>query len=192
MNKIILASTSPRRKELLKMLRLNFITTSSGYEEDMQLKMPPAELAKFLALGKAQVVARKYKNGVIIAGDTFVVLGKKLLGKPKNKKDAERMLKAISGRRLKVVSGYAIVDAKSKKKTTGCGYAEVYIKKLTEKEISWYISTKEPLDKAAAFAIQGYGAVLIRKIVGDYFTVIGLPIFQLAQSLRKFGITIIK
>ncbi|MBU2235698.1 septum formation protein Maf [Patescibacteria group bacterium] len=191
MKKIILASTSPRRRELLKKLNINFTVEASDYKEDMQKKMLPANLSKFLALNKAKAVAKKHNSGIIIGADTFVVFGNDLLGKPKNAVMARNMLKMISGKTLTVISGYAIIDAKTNKIHSGYSTAKVSIKKLSPKEISWYINTKEPLDKAGAFAVQGYGAVFIRKLEGDFFSVVGLPIYSLVQPLKKFGVNVI-
>jgi septum formation protein len=191
MKKIILASTSPRRKELLKKLGIQFTIEASDYEEDMKKKMPPSSLAKFLALNKAKAVAKKHNSGIVIGADTFVVFGNELLGKPKNVAMARRMLKRISGKTLTVISGYAIIDAKTGKKYSDYSEAKVYIKKLSTKEINWYIKTKEPLDKAGAFAVQGYGAIFIKKIEGDFFSVVGLPIYSLVQALKKFSVNII-
>lgn len=191
MKKIILASTSPRRKELLKKLNIQFTTEASDYVEDMKIKIPPTNLAKFLALNKAKAVAKKHNSGIIIGADTFVVFGNELLGKPKSPTMARAMLKKISGKSLTVISGFAIVDAKTNKSYSNYSAAKVYIKKLSPKEINWYINTKEPLDKAGAFAVQGYGAVFIRKLEGDFFSVVGLPIYSLVQALKKFDVNVI-
>jgi septum formation protein len=192
MKKIILASTSPRRIELLSNLNLEFTAEGSNYKEDMQKKLSPVRLAKYLAIGKAQAVANNHTDGIVIGADTFVVLGNELLGKPKDKKEASRMLRKISGKNVSVVTGFAIVDAKTARKYSGHSTAKVFIKKLTTKEILWYVGTGEPLDKAGAFAVQGYGAVLITKMEGDFFSIVGLPVYQLVQSLKKFGITVVK
>jgi len=191
MKKIILASTSPRRKELLEKTGLKFEIVSSDYEEDMGLKMKPLALAKYLSRGKAEAVAKKYKNHVIIAADTFVALGDELLGKPRTTTEAETMLKKISGKIVSIITGYTVFDTSSNKKISRVSEAKVHIKKLTAEEIKNYIKTKEPLDKAGAFAVQGIGAVLIKKIEGDFFGIVGLPLYDLAQSLKKVGVKII-
>lgn len=191
MKKIILASASPRRKELLEKTGLKFKIVSSDYEEDMGLKMKPIVLAKFLSKGKAEAVAKKYKDYIIIAADTFVALGDELLGKPHTKFEAEKMLRKISGKVVSIITGYTIIDTSINKKISNASEANVYIKKLTTEEIKNYIKTKEPLDKAGAFAVQGVGAVLIKKIEGDFLGVVGLPLYDLAQTLRKFGVNII-
>lgn len=188
MKKIILASGSPRRKELLKKLGIKFEVVPSDYEEDMSLKLKPQELAKFLSLEKAKSVAKNYKNAIIISADTFVVFKGKYIGKPHSKIEAKRMLKDISGKSHLVITGFTIMDTKNKKTISKTVETKVYIKKLTPKEINAYAKTKEPLDKAGAYAIQGLGKSIVEKIEGDYSNVVGLPIYALAESLKKFGI----
>lgn len=189
--KIILASTSPRRKELMERLGLKFEIVASDYEEDMGLKMHPMELAKFLSRGKAEAVAKKHKNHIIIAADTFVALKYELLGKPHTEIEAEKMLRKISGKVVSIITGYTVIDSLTNKKISKAVEAKVYIKKLTDEEIANYIKTKEPLDKAGAFAVQGIGSVIIKKIEGDFFGIVGLPLYDLAESLKKFGVRII-
>lgn len=189
--KIILASNSPRRKELLERLGLKFEIVASDYEEDMSLQMHPMELAKFLSHGKAEVVAEKYKNRIIIAADTFVALKYELLGKPHTEIEARKMLQKISGKIVSIVTGYTVIDSATNKKISKAVEAKVHIKKLTAEEIENYIKTKEPLDKAGAFAVQGIGSVIIKRIDGDFFGIVGLPLYDLAKSLKKFGVQII-
>lgn len=188
--KIILASTSPRRKELLRQIGLDFDVVPSDFEEDMSLKLSDAELAKTLALGKARGVAKKFKKGVIIGADTFVAYDGKRIGKPKDKNDARKMLRLLSGKTMKIYSGLAVIDAGSKKELLDCEVALVKMSKLSNREIDDYIKTGEPLDKAGAFAVQGIGDVFIEKISGCYSSVIGLPLRSLYKNLKKFGINI--
>lgn len=188
--KIILASTSPRRQELLKQIGLNFEIAPSKYEEDMSLNLSNQNLAKTLAYGKAKDVADKLKNGVVIGSDTFVVFQGKRIGKPKNKKDAENILKNISGKKLVIYSGIAIIDKYKNREIKDCEITKVKIKKLSTKEIKDYIATGEPLDKAGAFGIQGRGAIFIEKINGCYSNVVGLPLYKLYINLQKLGVTI--
>lgn len=189
MKQIILASTSPRRKALLKQIGLNFKTVSSNYEEDMTLKMKPTELAKFLSKGKADAV-KKRPNQIIISADTFITFENKILGKPHSLAQAKKTLQMISGKTLHVITGFTILDTDTGKSVSKSVTTKVYIKKLEQKEISSYIKTKEPLDKAGAFGIQEKGAVFVRKIEGDYNNVVGLPIYDLVQALKKFDINI--
>ncbi len=191
MKSIILASTSPRRKELMEKLALNFQVVSSDYEEDMNLKLKPLELAKVLSAGKAQAVALQYSNHIVIGADTFIALDNNLLGKPYTEKEAISMLKRISGKSISVITGFTIIDTSNNKKLSKAIETKVYIKDLSDEEIIGYVKTKEPLDKSGAFAIQGIGAVIVRKIDGDFFNVMGLPLFDLSESLKEFGINII-
>lgn len=191
MIKIILASTSPRRKEIFAKTGLKFSVVPSHYKEDMNSKRKPGELAKFLSRGKAENVAKKFKNGIVIGADTFVALKNELLGKPKNRAEAVRMLKKVSGKPVSIITGYTIIDTASGKRESRAVETKLYIKKLSSQEIRNYIKTKEPLDKAGAFAIQGIGAVLIERIEGDFLGAMGLPLYDLSKSLIKFGIHIL-
>lgn len=169
--KIILASTSPRRRELLEKIGLEFEVVGSDYEEDMSLALEPLDLAKHLSLGKAEAVAKHCPDHLIIAADTFVVLGKKLLGKPGTPEKALEMLKEVSGNTMSVISGLTIIDTRNTITISKSLETKVFIKKLTDREIQHYVDSGEPLDKAGAFAIQGLGAVMIEKIEGDYYTI---------------------
>jgi septum formation protein len=187
---IILASTSPRRKELLKQIGINFKIIPSNYKEDINLKLSNTNLAKVLALGKAKDVSGKLKEGIVIGSDTFIVFKNKRIGKPKNKKEAKKILKMISGKKIKIYSGVAIIDIKKNNKITDCEITEIKMKKLTPGEIDSYIKTGEPLDKAGAFGIQGMGAVFIEKINGCYSNIVGLPLNNLYKNLSKLNINI--
>ncbi len=188
MDKIILASSSKVRRELLKKLGLPFKAVSPNYEEDMTVRLPPLQLAKFLSTGKAEAVAKYYKSHVIIAADTFAVLGGKLLGKPYTTQEARHMLREISGKKLLFISGFTIIDTRGDKRLIKTVETNVYIKKLSDFEIDNYVKTGEPIGKACAFAIQGLGAVIVKRIDGDYYNVMGLPLYDLSEALKKFGI----
>ena len=185
--KIILASSSPRRKELFEKLRLPFTIEASDYEEDMTLKIPPLKLAKTLSCGKALAVARKHQSGIVIGADTFVVFDNHLLGKPKSEAEAVKMLTKLSGKRVDILTGLTIINIASGKKVSITDITKVYIKKLSKQEIDNYVMSGEPMDKAGAFAIQGLGAVIIKKIEGDFMGAMGLPLFALAKELKKLG-----
>jgi len=187
---IILASTSPRRRMLLQQIGIKFKIVKSNYQEDMTLNKKPEELSKYLALGKAKDVASKLKTGIVIGADTFLSYKGKLLGKPKNKKDAKRILKLISNKTLVVYSGIAIIDIKKKKTVTDSVKTFIKIKKLSDKDIDNYVSSGEPLDKAGAIGIQEKGAIFVEKINGCYFNIVGLPLFKLYKNLEKFGVNI--
>jgi len=188
---IILASASPRRKELLKLTGLKFEVDPADHAEDMNLKLSPNELARFLSLEKAKSVAGKYGDAIIIAADTFVVIGGKILGKPHTDEKAKRMLGLLEGRTHSVITGFTVLDTGSGKKLSRSVETRVTFRKLTKKEIDTYVKTKEPLDKAGAYAIQGLGSILIKKIEGDYFNAIGLPLCALVESLTEFGVQIL-
>jgi septum formation protein len=189
--KIILASGSEQRKKLLKTIGLDFEIEKSDYIEDMTEKLPAHKLVQKLALGKAQNVAKKYKNAIIIGADTFIVLEKEFLGKPHTPQKAKKMLKKISGKKHKLITGIAIIDTKENKIFTDYEITEVWFKKMSNKEIKEYIKTGEPLDKAGGYAIQKLGCLFIEKINGNYTNVVGLPINKVYEYLLKLGVDIL-
>jgi septum formation protein len=191
MKKIILASASPRRRELLALTGLKFKVDPGDYQEDMSIPLDPHRLSRFLSLEKAKDVAARHRDALIIAADTFIVFRGSLLGKPHTKREARRMLLMLSGRRHSVITGFTILDTASGKRLSRSVETTVFFRKLTGKEIDAYVRSGEPLDKAGAYAIQGLGAIVVRKIEGDYFNVIGLPLNALAEGLKKFGIQIL-
>ena len=191
MKKIILASASPRRKELLEKIRLKFEIDPSDCEEDINPEFDPQEIVQQLSIIKAKSVAARHKNALIIAADTIGVMGDKILGKPHTEDEACKMLHEISGKSHLVITGFSILDTATNKIVTGIVNTRVYIKKLTGQEIDAYVKTGEPLDKAGAYAIQGIGAVIVEKIEGDYYNVMGLPLNALTEALKEFGINII-
>lgn len=191
MKKIILASASLRRKEILELTDLQFRVEPSDYEETLDHAIKPHKLAKRLSLEKARAVAGKYKDALIIAADTFIVFKGKLSGKPHTSKEARKMLTMLNGKSHSVITGYTVLDTGTEKKITRSVETKVWLKKMTAQEIAAYVATKEPLDKAGAYAIQGRGAAIVKKIEGDYLSVVGLPLFDLADSLKKFGINLL-
>ncbi|HEX8949414.1 MAG TPA: Maf family protein, partial [Dissulfurispiraceae bacterium] len=182
---------SPRRKELLEGTGLKFEVDASDYEEDMSVRMEPHKLARFLSREKAKAIAERHKNALIIAADTFIVFKGRLLGKPHTGKEATKMLEMLSSKSHSVITGYTVLDTGTKKVVTGSEETKVYFKRLSEKEIRNYVRTKEPLDKAGAYAIQGLGAVIVERIEGDFFNVVGLPLSALVESLKKFGVQVL-
>lgn len=185
MKNILLASGSPRRKELVSLLPWSFKVCVKEVEEKIDLREPAWENVKNLALQKAQAVAQEHPDKWVIGADTVVCYENHILGKPKDEKDAYEMLKMLSGKMHKVYTGVAIVHQ-------GKGYAKTFyeetkvaMQELTDKEINEYISTKEPLDKAGAYGIQGFGARYIVGIEGDYFNVVGLPVHAVYTQLLK-------
>lgn len=192
MKKIILASQSPRRKQLLEQIGLKFEIDPSNYEEDMTLKMEPNKLAEFLSLGKAKDVAQKHKDSIIISADTIVAIDGEVFGKPKTSERAKYMLQKFSGKAHSVITGFTIIDTEANKEITKSVETKVYFKNLSEKEIDAYIATGEPLDKGGGYAIQGLAALFVEKIEGDYFNIVGLPILSLTIELKDFGINILE
>lgn len=188
---IILASGSPRRKELLSLIGLKFKVDVSDFEENLGLKLKPHELSKYLSFEKARAVAHNYKNAVIIAADTFIVFRGKLLGKPHTEKEAMRMLTLLNGKSHSVITGYTVLDTNTGKKSSRSVETKVWFRNMAEDELRAYVRTGEPLDKAGAYAIQGIGSLIVKKIEGDYFNVIGLPVASLAATLKKFDITVL-
>lgn len=191
MKKIILASQSPRRKQLLKQLGLEFDIVTSGVEETLNPRLKPRHQAEELALQKAQSVAEKFDDAVIIGADTLVALGDEIIGKPKNENDAKRMLKRLRGRQHTVITGFVLIDTASKRTIIKSVETKVWFRKLSPQEISTYVEKEKPLDKAGAYAIQGLGSLFVEKIEGDYFGTVGLPLFTLAKELKKLGVDIL-
>jgi septum formation protein len=192
MKKIILASASPRRKEILRITGLKFAVCKSDYEENLNLSLRPRELARFLSRKKAESVSHKYKNAIIIAADTFIVLKNRLLGKPHREKEAAKMLRMLNGKSHSVITGFTIMDTGCNKIVSRSVETKVYFKKLSGEDINEYVRSKEPLDKAGAYAVQGLGAVFIDKIDGDFFNIMGLPLSALTDNLKKFGVNVLR
>jgi len=191
MRKIILASKSPRRRELFKILGVPFVIKESDYEENLTKKMEPKELAITMSQGKARTIAKKQKDAIVIAADTLISFQNKVLGKPRSEKDAFSMLSQMSGKVHSVITGYTILDTKTKKNLSKAVETKVYFRKLKSQEIKNYIKTSQFLDKAGAYGIQELGQLLIEKIEGNYSNVVGLPLGSLVQSLKQFDINIL-
>lgn len=189
---ILLASSSPRRRELLAGLGLHFTIQSSRVEEEIDPHLSPGEMVERLALMKAKEVASSHPDSLVIGSDTLVVAEGKALGKPINEAEAFRMLGFLQGRVHTVYTGIALVHEASVKEQIRHSSTQVKMRSLSEAEIDDYIATGEPMDKAGSYAIQGLGATLIEWIHGDYYTVVGLPLPLLAQMLREFGIDVLK
>jgi septum formation protein len=185
---IILASNSPRRRELLHQIGLSFTIDPTDVDEQARSGESPESYAVRVALDKARAAVSRVKSGIIIAADTIVVLGDDILGKPADSHDAERMLSLLSGRMHVVISGLAIVDAAEGKTATGTSLTRVWFRDLSRDEIASYVKSGEPLDKAGAYGIQGKGALLVKQIEGCYFNVVGLPLSLLGELLRNFDI----
>ena len=191
--KLYLASKSPRRHEILKGLRINFQYIESPYEErisDVALLAPEKKSAKLASL-KAMYAANSVDNGLVIGADTIVVDGEEILGKPKDRADAKRMLQELSGKKHRVISGIAVVDGKNNKIYTHSEITYVYFRDLSERDIETYLNTDEPYDKAGAYGIQGHAGLFVEKIEGCYFNVVGFPVVAFRNIIKEAGYDII-
>lgn len=197
MKKIILGSASPRRRELLSQIGVSFEVRTSGREEIYHSAIPE-EIVRELALMKAENVAGNLtdeqneapKDTIVIGADTIVVLDGKILGKPVDEKDAADMIGALQGRSHEVYTGVAILDYDAQGEKNVSVHAvgtKVYVNPMDEAEISAYIDTGEPMDKAGAYGIQGRFAAYIDRIEGDYYNVVGLPVSYVYQALKRIG-----
>ena len=183
---IYLASKSPRRKKLLKQLNLKFKILSAEIDESVHNGEAPVNIVKRLSLQKLDKAMSLVRKGIIITADTIVVLNGKVIGKPEDEKDAERILKRLSGNTHIVYTGYSIYNSGNKKIITGYEKTFVTFRKLNTAEIKAYVLTGSPMDKAGAYGIQDdFGAVFIEKINGCYYNVVGLPLTKLYQSLLR-------
>jgi septum formation protein len=188
MQNLILASSSPRRKELLENLQLTFEVASSDADENFDPKLTPDEIVMELASRKAKAVGASKGQGpqsFIIGADTVVVLDGRVLGKPKDSTEAFDMLKALSGNTHSVYTGVAIIAPEKEEKFYV--KTDVVFWELSDEEIRAYIDTGEPFDKAGAYGIQGFGCMLVKEIKGDYFSVVGLPVSRTVRELKKAG-----
>lgn len=185
--KIILASTSPRRKELLQQIDLEFSVDPSAYEEDNSLNMLPHDLVKHFSQQKAQDVAKRHTDAIIIGADTIVALDNTVLGKPKDINDAENMLQKLSGKSHSVLTGLTIIDTKLQKERCIVEETIVTFRKLRREEIHHYITTYKPLDKAGAYGIQEYAGCFVERVDGDYFNIVGLPLAALIKMLHEIN-----
>jgi septum formation protein len=185
--KLILASSSPRRAEILTAVGWPFTSVTAGIDETHRPQEQPVEYVQRLAKEKAQAVASSLESGLVLGADTTVVVEETLLGQPHDQDDARRMLRLLSGKWHQVLTGVAIVRVSGKSQvdyeTTRVRFAE-----MSEKEIDWYISTGEPKGKAGAYAVQGAAALFIEEIQGDYFNIVGLPmrlVFEMVKAMCK-------
>jgi len=191
MRKIILASSSPRRKELLQLLGLQLKVVKSDVDEKLNPRLGPQSQAEDLSRQKAEAVARKFPDAIVIGADTLVVIGTEIFGKPKDLVDAERMLKKLNGKMHEVITGFTIIDTKTGKRITKSVITKLLMRRLTSGEISAYIKRETVSDKAGSYAINGVGAIFFEKIVGDYYNIVGLPLYALSKELKRFGVKIL-
>ncbi|RHW29978.1 Maf family protein [Oceanobacillus profundus] len=185
-NKLILASSSPRRQELLTQVRIPFSVRNPNVDESQITTNDPVEKVKQLALIKGKNVPIQHPEAIILAADTVVAYKQQIFEKPNNKEDAYQMLLALSGNVHEVYTGVMIRSLEQK--SIFIERTQVEFLPLTDQEIEWYVSSEEPYDKAGAYGIQGLGAMFVKNINGDYFNVVGLPISRVVRELRSFSV----
>ncbi len=191
--KYILASGSPRRRELMSLIREDFTVEIPGVDESVPDNVETEDIAEYLSGIKAGAVFDGHDNeAVVVTGsDTVVIYGDRVLGKPRSRQDAYDMLKTLSGRTHEVRTGVTVIyrtESGEEGRLSFTDHAKVEFYELTDQEIEEYISTGEPLDKAGAYGIQGRGALLVRKIDGDYYSVVGFPVGRLNRELKAHGL----
>jgi septum formation protein len=183
---VVLASSSPRRRELLNLIGIAHEVRPANLDESMRPRETPRRHAERLARDKASAVAMRDPDLITIAADTIVVINRKVLGKPVDKEDAARMLAMLSGREHTVITAVAV--SRGKKLRSAIEEVKVKFRRLREEEIEAYIATGEPMDKAGAYGIQGFGATIVERVEGDYFAVMGLPLVRLIGLMREVGV----
>ena len=185
---LILASKSPRRRYLLEKAGLEFTVIPSKVDENSVILSTPDSYVKCLAEAKAGDISNRYPDSWIIGADTIVFIDNTILGKPASRDEARAMLTSLSAKTHQVLTGYCICHKATGHFISECVTTDVNFKKLSEKEIDWYINSGEPFDKAGAYAIQGIGTFLVKRINGSYTNVVGLPICEVLEYLIKEGV----
>lgn len=191
MRDIVLASSSPRRKQLLEALGLTFTVDATSSPEKHDFALEPSEFVSRLSLEKARLAAQRNPDAIVIAADTIGVLQGRVIGKPRTESDAVEMLKQMNGKCHTVITGYTVMDSRTQQAATRAVQTTVCLKEVSDAEIEAYVRTGEPMDKAGAYGIQGLGSILVSRIEGDYFNVVGLPVSALAESLKEFGVNLL-
>jgi septum formation protein len=184
--RVVLASSSPRRHQLLNLIGIDHEVNPANIDETMRPREAPRRHAERLAREKASIVAVRDPDLITIGADTVVVINRKVLGKPADTADAARMLGMLSGREHTVITAVAV--ARGRKLRSAIEEVKVKFRRLREDEIEAYIATGEPMDKAGAYGIQGFGATIVERIEGDYFAVMGLPLVRLVGLMRDVGV----
>lgn len=183
MKKIILASASPRRRELLATAGIDFEIRTADVDESVPNGTEPVHAAEMTAEKKALAASRADADEIVIGADTIVVAGNRILGKPRDKNDAAAMLTMLSGADHKVITGVCLICGEEKRSFAQISKVKFY--DLTAEEIKKYVETGEPMDKAGAYGIQGRGCTLVEKIEGDYFNIVGLPVARVCREIEK-------
>jgi septum formation protein len=186
--RVILASASPRRIELLQQLGLRFEIVASGVDEDFRGGESPREHVLRLAGAKAGAVSRLHPDAWVLGADTIVVIDGEILGKPGSPAEAVAMMRKLSGREHRVFTGFSVLSAERGAAVSEAVESAVIFRKLGDDEAAWYAATEEPYDKAGAYAVQGLGAFFIRKIRGSYTNVMGLPLCEVVDVMKRLQI----
>jgi len=185
---LIIASNSPRRRDLLEQAGLTFEVIPSTVDERAFPVDPPEEHVRLLAEAKADEIAEQYPESWVIGADTIVLMDGSVLGKPATPGEARQMLKSLSDKTHRVLTGYCICCKAARRRISDTVVTMVAFKRLSETEIDWYLSTDEPFDKAGAYAIQGLGTFLVKRIEGSYTNVVGLPVCEVIEHLIREGV----
>jgi septum formation protein len=182
--KLILASASPRRAEILRSVGWPFETLPAHIDESREESERADSYVERIALAKAEAAAARRPGSLVLGADTVVVIDDQILGKPRDEGGAQRMLRVLNGRRHQVLTGVALVNEVTGQSKVAHEATDVRFAEMSDEEINWYVATGEPMDKAGAYAIQGHGALFIKEIRGDYFNVVGLPVRLLYSLIR--------
>ena len=185
----ILASASPRRREILRGLGLRFRTRPSTVPEPLRRpgETPPLYAVRVARL-KCREIGIRYDSGIVIGADTIVVLGNRIMGKPCSQEEASAMLRSLSGRWHKVITGICLLNCRTRQERSAACISRVHFRRIQPAEIRWYLDTGEYRDKAGAYAIQGYASLFIDRIEGCYFNIVGFPVATFERVCRKIGI----
>jgi septum formation protein len=186
--KMILASASPRRRKLLNDLGITFDIRPARIREQKRAGELPEVFARRLALEKAQLIAEQYPEAWVLGADTIVVLKDRILGKPEDREDAQKLLMRLTGREHEVLTGFCLASAGERRQAVGVVASRVTFGRFPAEIVAAYIRTGEPLDKAGAYGIQGLGGFLIKEIAGSYSNVVGLPLAEVVKEMLHFGI----
>lgn len=184
---MILASKSPRRKEILENFGFKLKIKTKEIEE-ISSQINIVDQIKDISNKKAYEVANENKNDFVVSADTIVCINNKILGKPKDEKDIYKMLRELSGKSHEVITAFTIINVNKNINYSDAEITKVFFNEITDTEIKWYIETKEPFDKAGSYGIQGKGALFVKKIEGDFFSVMGFPLGKFLRSLKKLNI----
>ncbi|SCW46245.1 septum formation protein [Paenibacillus tianmuensis] len=193
MKTLVLASSSPRRQELIQMLKLPFEIITNDVDETISTDLPPDRIVEELSLRKAKASTARVTDSqsIVIGSDTIVVYSQQVLGKPKDQEDAFRMLKLIEGKTHQVYTGITCIDVGESRIITRSKVTDVRMKALSDEQIRAYIATGEPMDKAGAYAIQGIGSTIIESINGDHFNVVGMSLSLLSELLEELDVKVL-